>query len=111
MVDSSPAATVGSLSQPTPAFLGITSDSSSSHYFGPKLSIKLQDNNNYLIWNQQVKGVILTQRVYKIVVTSQIPPKLNFEQDRIDAKVIVLSLFNTCLVIPIFKTLLFPLSL
>lgn len=58
MVDSSLATTVDSLAPPTPVFLGNTPYSNSSHHFSLKLSIKLQDNN-YLIWNQQVECVIL----------------------------------------------------
>lgn len=64
---SSHAATVASLAPPTPTVFSSIFDSSSTHYFGPKFSIKLRENN-YLIWNQQVGGVILTYRVHKLVV-------------------------------------------
>lgn len=45
--------------------------SSSSPSFGPKLSIKLQDDN-YLLWNQQVKGVILSHKLHNYVVNPRI---------------------------------------
>lgn len=48
--------------------------------FGPKVSIKLQENN-YLLWYQQVEGVILTQKMHKIIVNPQIPAKFLTDQD------------------------------
>lgn len=44
MEDSSPTATVGSFAPPTPIVFGSTFDSNSTHHFGSKLSIKLQEN-------------------------------------------------------------------
>lgn len=37
--------------------------SGSNFVSGPKLSIKL-DDKNFLLWNQQVKGVILTHTIF-----------------------------------------------
>ncbi|KAI5413791.1 hypothetical protein KIW84_058074 [Lathyrus oleraceus] len=54
----------------------------SKNSFGPKLSIKLQENN-YLLWNQQLEGVILTQKMHKLVVNPHIPQKFKSAQDRI----------------------------
>lgn len=58
----------------------------STNSFGPKLSIKLQENK-YLLWNQQVEGVILTQKMHKLVVNPQIPLKFKSAQDRIEGTI------------------------
>lgn len=50
--------------------------------FGTKFSIMLQENN-YLLYNQQVEGVVLTQKMHKLVVNPQIPQKFKLTQDRI----------------------------
>ncbi|KAI5438360.1 hypothetical protein KIW84_024196 [Lathyrus oleraceus] len=60
----------------------VFASSNSNNTFGRKLSIKLQDNN-YLLWNQQVEGIILTQNMHKVVVNPQIPQKFNYVQDRV----------------------------
>lgn len=56
--------------------------SSSINNFALKLSIKLQESN-FLLWNQQVDGVILSHKLHEVVVNSYIPPMLKNEQDRI----------------------------
>lgn len=61
-------------------------DPPSSHYFGHKLSIKLQENS-YMLWNQQVKGVILAQIVHKVMFNPRIPPKFKTMQDKVGGKV------------------------
>ena len=58
-------------------------DLSTSHRFGSKLSSKLQENN-YMLWNQQVEGVILTQRLYKVVVNPRIPVKFKTPQNQFE---------------------------
>src|SRR3954468_19974016 len=50
--------------------------------FGPKLSIKLQETN-FILWNQQVEGVILSHKLHKFVVNPQIPPMYKTDEDRI----------------------------
>lgn len=57
-------------------FLGI------SNTFAPKLFNKLQENN-FLLWNQQVRLVILSHKLHKIMVNPQIPPMLLSNSDRI----------------------------
>ncbi|PNX63257.1 retrovirus-related Pol polyprotein from transposon TNT 1-94, partial [Trifolium pratense] len=49
--------------------------------FAPKLSIKL-DDKNFLLWNQQVEGVILSNKLHRFVVNPEIPAKYNSESDR-----------------------------
>lgn len=83
MVESSSSTTIESLFYYSQA---IVYDSPSSHNFGPKLLIKLQDNN-YLIWNQQVERVIRTEIVYKILMNLQISLKFKFEQDWVKGNV------------------------
>ncbi|CAI8596383.1 unnamed protein product [Vicia faba] len=58
----------------------------SNNTYGPKLSIQLKDNN-YLLWNQQVEGVILTQKMHRFVVNPQIPVKFKTDQSRILNKI------------------------
>jgi histone deacetylase 1/2 len=48
--------------------------------FAPKLSIKLNDKN-FLLWNQQVEGVIVSQKLHRFVVNPQIPTKYACESD------------------------------
>lgn len=64
----------------------IAPDSSSSLHFGPKLLIKLQEIN-YLLWNQQVRDVILTQRMHKLVVNPHMPPNFKTVQDQAENNV------------------------
>src|ERR1043165_2122062 len=54
-----------------------------SHHivFGPKLSIKLQEKN-FLLWNQQVEGIILSHKLHRFVVNPQIPSMFKNEEDR-----------------------------
>lgn len=51
-------------SQATPKVLAFTG---SANTFAPKLLIKLQESN-FMLWNQQVKGVILSYKLHKIVL-------------------------------------------
>jgi hypothetical protein len=37
---------------------------------------------NFLLWNQQVKGVIISHKLHRFVVNPQIPAKCNSESDR-----------------------------
>lgn len=39
------------------------------------------------MWNQQVEGVILAQRVHKVVVNPRIPEKFKTVQDQAEGKV------------------------
>lgn len=57
-----------------------TFQSHSNFITGPKLSIKL-DEKNFLIWNQQVEGVILTHNLHRLLVHPQIPVKFNNTAD------------------------------
>lgn len=43
----------------------------------------MMQENNYLLYNQQVEGVVLTQKMHKLVVNPQIPQKFKLTQDRI----------------------------
>lgn len=54
---------------------------SSGNAFSPKLSIKLQENN-FVLWNQQVEHVVLSHNLHKIVGNPQIPSvfKTNIER-------------------------------
>lgn len=49
--------------------------------------IKLQQNN-HLLWNQQVEGVILIQNMHKLVVNSQISLKFKSAQDYIKGTIL-----------------------
>ena len=60
--------------------------STGNNRFGPRLSIKLQENN-FLLWNQQVEGIILSHKLHKFVVNPQIPPIFDSEENRIANKV------------------------
>lgn len=62
------------------------SDASSLHHFCLKLLIKFQEYS-YLLWNQQVESVILTQRVHKIVVNPCITMKFKTIQDQVEGKI------------------------
>lgn len=55
-----------------------TSNSTNSLQFAPgtKLSIKL-DEQNILLWNQEIEGVITTHKLYGHVVNPQIPPQFD----------------------------------
>lgn len=46
------------------------------------MSIKIQENN-FLLWNQKVDGVILSHKLHKVVVNSEISPMLKIENDRV----------------------------
>lgn len=48
--------------------------------FAHPLSIKL-DDNNFLLWSQQVKGVIVAHKLHRYVVSPQIPPHYASEAD------------------------------
>lgn len=63
-----------------------TPDSSTPHILGLTLSIKLQENN-YLLSNQQVEGVILAQRAHKVVMNPRIPVKFKTPQDQLEGKI------------------------
>lgn len=56
--------------------------SGASNTFGPNLFIKLQDNN-FLSWNQQVEEFILSHKLHKMVVSTQILLMFKTEHDRI----------------------------
>src|SRR4051812_35257942 len=56
-------------------------NSSNHSVFGPKLSIKLQEKN-FLLWNQQVEGIILAHKLHRFVVNPQIPPMFKNDEDR-----------------------------
>jgi hypothetical protein len=55
--------------------------SSGTVHFAPKLSIKL-DEKNYLLWHQQVEGVIISHKLHRFVVNPQIPAKYDSEAAR-----------------------------
>ncbi|KAI5398940.1 hypothetical protein KIW84_064351 [Lathyrus oleraceus] len=57
--------------------------SSSKNTFAPKLSIKLQEKN-FLLWNQQVEGVNISHKLYKMVVNPHIPPMFKYESGRLE---------------------------
>ncbi|KAK2402858.1 hypothetical protein QL285_052344 [Trifolium repens] len=67
----------------SPLFTGGSSSGNTSGTvnFAPKLSIKL-DDKNFLLWNQQVEGVILSHKLHRFVVNPQIPAKYASESDR-----------------------------
>lgn len=50
--------------------------------FTHALSLKL-DEKNYLLWNQQVEGVIITDKLHRFVVNPIIPMKYDTETDRV----------------------------
>lgn len=76
----------GSVRQSSPHMVLSTSDSSTSHKFGPKLLIKLSENN-YLLQNQQFEGMIPAQSAHKVVVKPHIFIKFNTPQDQLEGKV------------------------
>ncbi|MCI17052.1 retrovirus-related Pol polyprotein from transposon TNT 1-94, partial [Trifolium medium] len=49
------------------------------------LTIKL-DEKNYLLWNQQVNGVITTHNLHRLVVNPEIPLQYASVADRLDGK-------------------------
>jgi histone deacetylase 1/2 len=49
------------------------------------LTIKL-DENNFLLWSQQVNGVITAQNLHRLVVNPQIPLQFASVADRLDGK-------------------------
>lgn len=55
--------------------------SSSGNMFALKLSIKLQEKN-FLLWNKQVEGVILSHKLHKVVVNPHIPVMFKIDRDR-----------------------------
>ncbi|CAI8604343.1 unnamed protein product [Vicia faba] len=61
-------------------------NSTNHNVFGPKLSIKLQENN-FLLWNQQVKGIILSHKLHKFVANPQIPLIFKSDKDHLANKV------------------------
>lgn len=54
----------------------------SSNMFAPKLSIKLQENN-FLLWNQQVEEVIFSHKLHKVIVNPQFPPMFKSVSERL----------------------------
>lgn len=56
--------------------------SHSDNTFAPKLSIKLQENN-FLFWNQQVDGVILSHKLHKIWINSKISSMFKTDNERL----------------------------
>ena len=46
-----------------------------------------QQKKNYWLWNQQVEGVILAQRVHKFILIPRIQLKFKNAQDQVDGKV------------------------
>ncbi|KAI5447498.1 hypothetical protein KIW84_015087 [Lathyrus oleraceus] len=50
--------------------------------FAPKLSIKLQENN-FLLWNQQVECVILSHKLHKVEVNPHIPSMFKIVSERL----------------------------
>lgn len=69
--------------QNSEATLKIMTFTGLTNTFAPKVSIKLQENN-FLLLNQQVEGVILSHKLHKIVVNPRIPPMFKTESDRIE---------------------------
>lgn len=57
--------------------------SSSKNTFSPNLSIKLLEKI-FLLWNQQVEGVILSYKLHKMVVNPHIPPMFKSKSDRLE---------------------------
>lgn len=55
---------------------------SSGNRFAPKISTKLYENN-FLVWNQKVEGVILSHKLHKIVANPQIPPMFKTGSERL----------------------------
>lgn len=49
--------------------------------FNPSLSIKL-DDQNYLLWKQQVEAVIIAHKLHRCVVNPVIPPPFTSESNR-----------------------------
>lgn len=54
----------------------------SRNTFAPKLFIKLQENN-FLLWNQQVEGVILSHKLHKIVGNLHVASMFKTDTDRL----------------------------
>src|SRR3954471_20230895 len=66
--------------------LGSFPNSINYSVFGPKLSIKIHENN-FLLWNQQFEGIILSHKLHKFVANPQIPPIFKSDDDRLANKV------------------------
>lgn len=49
---------------------------------GSKLSIKL-DDQNFLLWNQQMEEVITSHKLHPLLVNPEIPQKYDSENDRL----------------------------
>jgi histone deacetylase 1/2 len=69
----------------TPLHLPHTSKESSKSGLTHSLTIKL-DEKNYLLWNQQVNGVITAHDLHRFVVNPQIPIQFASVEDRIENK-------------------------
>lgn len=57
-------------------------NSRSGNTFAPKLSIKLQENN-FLLWNQQVECAILSHKLHKVEVNPHIPSMFKTVSERL----------------------------
>lgn len=62
--------------------IGGTSSNSSHGFHTPKLTIKL-DDKNFLMWNQQVTGIITSYKLHRLLVNPTIPAQYTTEADRI----------------------------
>ncbi|GAU19342.1 hypothetical protein TSUD_336290 [Trifolium subterraneum] len=74
----------GSASEPSGAHLNLpqTSKDSAKSGLTHSLTIKL-DEKNYLLWNQQVNGVITAHDLHRFIVNPQIPIQFASDADRV----------------------------
>jgi hypothetical protein len=75
---------MGEIPQPTfnlQASLPITSKDSTKSGLTHSLTIKL-DENNFLLWSQQVNGVITAHNLHRFIVKPQIPLQFASVEDR-----------------------------
>src|ERR1051325_7171977 len=51
-----------------------------SKTFAQQITLKL-DENNFRSWKQQVKGIIRTHKLHRLLVSPMIPPRFLYESD------------------------------
>jgi histone deacetylase 1/2 len=85
MATGSPAEEIASPNASLAATLPATNKDSSKSGLTHSLTIKL-DENNFLLWSQQVNGVITAHNLHRFVVNPQIPLQFASTEDRVSGK-------------------------
>lgn len=59
---------------------GLPSNTSLAFSAASKLSIRLEEKN-FLLWNQQVEGVITSHKLHRLLIDPEIPPQFTTNED------------------------------